>query len=323
MENLIGGGIMKISILILLAFINLTGCAYLGEHVADENTDKSMVVETYKYSYSIVTNYMLNDVKKSYVGSAMIKVEDFTVKNITRDIDLSNSSFTSAQDFEISGMFLRRKSPIESANNRDIITIKFDKNSIFNVIRKISYNNNLYYAVTNNNSEYIFLITTDGHFVSDKYLRKESDYYLFTDTNMKMIPKEIIFQVKQNETEKQQVLSKEFSIPEVNYELIYGGKDLTGLHIIYREYTKDGIARQAFFQNLNYEGNAKTIRFKNTNIEVISADNQKIVFKVLEDDIGSLEKAGNAALPKTSTIQREWSGHDEQSKSSRQLQVVR
>ena len=88
------------------------------------------------------------------------------------------------------------------------------------------------------------------------------------------------------------------NIPEVNYELIYGGKDSAGLHITYREYTSEGLAKQAFYQNLNYENNANTIQFKNTNIKILSSDNGKITFKVLEDDFAVLEKIGNAELSK-------------------------
>lgn len=300
---------MKKVVLLLLVSTILSGCAYLGEYIEVEKPDKSKVTETTAYTYSIITNYKPDEVKESNVGSVMIKVEDFAVVHITRDTDFVNYSFKPQHSFELNGLFLRRKYPVASVINAKTKTVKFDTEIPFKIIGNTKFNGNEYHVVANDNSEYKFLITTNGFFVSNKFIREEGYYYLFTDDKMEMIPKEIKFASfplsKQNKIEKRQILSKELSIPEVNYELIYGGKDATGLHIVYREYTKDGLARQAFFQNLNYERNAQTIQFKNTKIEVLSSDNQKIVFKVLADDIEKLEKAGKSALPNTKTIQRE------------------
>ncbi len=293
-------------ILLLFASANLFGCAYLGAYIDVKKNETSKSTETVAYAYSIIANYKTGEVIESNVGSIMIKVEDLVVKDITRDLDIINYSFKPQVDFELSGLFLRRKS-LAAAKTK---TFKFDTETPFKITGSTKYNGMNYYVVANDKSEYKFLVTTDGYFLSDKFISVEGDHYIFTDKDMVMIPREIKFPFfplsNQSKTDKRQVLSKDFSIPEVNFELIYGGKDATGLHVVYREYTKDGMARQAFFQNLNYERNANTIQFKNTKIEIISSDSQKIVFKVLGDDIKSLEKAGNAALPVTKTTKNEW-----------------
>jgi len=68
------------------------------------------------------------------------------------------------------------------------------------------------------------------------------------------------------------------------YELIYQGIDNGTLRILYREYTKDDMARPSFFQTLTYRlTDDTTIYFKKFVIKVHSADNRQLVFTVLSD----------------------------------------
>lgn len=65
-------------------------------------------------------------------------------------------------------------------------------------------------------------------------------------------------------------------------ELLYGGIANEVIKITYREYHND-IARPAFSQELQYDmKQSKIIVFRNTKIEVISAANDKIIYKVIE-----------------------------------------
>ncbi|MGR3174778.1 MAG: hypothetical protein ACUZ8N_09285 [Candidatus Scalindua sp.] len=68
-----------------------------------------------------------------------------------------------------------------------------------------------------------------------------------------------------------------------NYELIYTGKDKQALHITYREYSPEDLARTAFFQNLTYPSDAEVIRFKDYKILVDDATSESITFTVAED----------------------------------------
>ncbi len=70
-------------------------------------------------------------------------------------------------------------------------------------------------------------------------------------------------------------------------ELIYGGVANDVVKVTYREYnlggSGDAYARPAFSQELQYDlKQSRIITFKNTKIEVISAANDKIIYKVLE-----------------------------------------
>lgn len=68
-----------------------------------------------------------------------------------------------------------------------------------------------------------------------------------------------------------------------NYEILYSGINNRAINLTYREYTADDLAKPAFMQNLTYDTDAKIIRFKNYQIELLSATNEKIDFRVLAE----------------------------------------
>ena len=68
-----------------------------------------------------------------------------------------------------------------------------------------------------------------------------------------------------------------------NYELLYTGVSATGLNLTYREFSPEGLARVAFFQNLTYEAAAKSIAFKKFRISVEKATSESITFTVISD----------------------------------------
>lgn len=68
-----------------------------------------------------------------------------------------------------------------------------------------------------------------------------------------------------------------------NFELVYSGASAGQLNLIYREYTPTDLARAAFTQNLTYDRNSSTVRFRNIRITVLGADNESIRY-VVDDD---------------------------------------
>jgi hypothetical protein len=68
-----------------------------------------------------------------------------------------------------------------------------------------------------------------------------------------------------------------------NFELLYTGTNSNGLNLTYREFSPDGLARVAFFQNLTYEAGARSIAFKKYRIAVDHASSESITFTVLAD----------------------------------------
>ncbi|WP_424687406.1 hypothetical protein [Halarcobacter ebronensis] len=79
-------------------------------------------------------------------------------------------------------------------------------------------------------------------------------------------------------------MPEKYSKGSLNIELLYNGTNKDGVKLLYREYTSDNLARQAFYQNLIYDKDEKQIRFKNFLIEMHSSNNQEIVYTILRDD---------------------------------------
>jgi hypothetical protein len=68
-----------------------------------------------------------------------------------------------------------------------------------------------------------------------------------------------------------------------NFEVLYTGTNASALTLTYREFSPEGMARVAFFQNLTYEANAKVVTFKKYRMAIDRATSEKITFTVLED----------------------------------------
>jgi hypothetical protein len=68
-----------------------------------------------------------------------------------------------------------------------------------------------------------------------------------------------------------------------NYEIIYNGVSSGAIQFTYREYSPEGLARTAFYQNLTYDSKADSIRFKKFRIGIHSANSESVEYTVLED----------------------------------------
>lgn len=68
-----------------------------------------------------------------------------------------------------------------------------------------------------------------------------------------------------------------------NFEIIYSGISSNNLSLMYREFSPEGLARVAFFQNLTYEAGAKSITFKKYRISINKATSESIEFTVNAD----------------------------------------
>ena len=74
-----------------------------------------------------------------------------------------------------------------------------------------------------------------------------------------------------------------YSQDYIRKELIYAGKSGNTIEISYREF-RGGLAAPAFFQNLKYDiSQSKLVRFQKFQIEIQSADNQSITYRILSD----------------------------------------
>ena len=65
-----------------------------------------------------------------------------------------------------------------------------------------------------------------------------------------------------------------------NFELLYAGMAAGAVHLTYREYDPKDSTRPSRFQDISYDLASKSIRFKDVSIDIESADNQNIRFRV-------------------------------------------
>lgn len=211
-------------------------------------------------------SYTIGQPQKAFIGESVVNIKKFVKTDLQKDV------FKPLNDFSLS--------------TGSIGTKTLDKNDTLYIKGKLNIKDT-YYTVLYNQKLVVFgdfmvsalgiLVAEDGSFAgivsessfsySYKELKKEK--YQISPLNIKF---------QKTTEEKIKNIKSMFS-----YELIYTGKTADTIMLSYREYTGDDMARPAFFQNLTYSTKQKQIRFKNLLIEVISADNEKIVFKVLED----------------------------------------
>jgi len=68
-----------------------------------------------------------------------------------------------------------------------------------------------------------------------------------------------------------------------NFEIVFNGIDGQAMRFQYREYTAEDMARPAFYQELSYPLNTRTVRFRDIVIQVAAVDAQQIRFTVTAD----------------------------------------
>lgn len=249
-----------------ITLVFLSGC--LSEKIAVKNQEPNINEARIFYisnnsknfeEQATIKNYKINDIQTSYVGESFINSKD--ILNMVETFDI----FKPTQNFNI----------------LDPINASFVQDDTFLVQGSYSINNKKYLVVNNYAlKSYYQLLLDDKNNVAGllKFSRSlnATDPVYIIDKNIPYEPKEIKFQ--------KNVYRKETKIKDgMRYELIYTGCTADNLTMVYREYTPDDLARPAFFQNLTYNIKQKQIRFKNLLIEIMLADNEKIVFKVLKD----------------------------------------
>ena len=76
---------------------------------------------------------------------------------------------------------------------------------------------------------------------------------------------------------------KRYSADWVRHELLYAGKSANTVEINYREF-RGGYAAAPFFQTVKYDlSESRTVRFRRFVIDILSADNQTIKYRIVSD----------------------------------------
>ena len=131
--------------------------------------------------------------------------------------------------------------------------------------------------IDKNNGKFAILVSDDGRILNRIALvNPQTSKVISHNFEWKVTPESA--RVTRSEEEKI-AIDKGYE----NYEIIYNGTDGKSIFFTYREYSPEGMARTAFYQNLTYEVNASLIKFKKIKIMVDTANSEEITYSVVED----------------------------------------
>ena len=199
-------------------------------------------------------NYQLGVKKSAFIGQEIIHVKKYEQ---TIQVGQSLDSATITARYKFSN-----------------IQLMIDKNRTFTLHETINIDGNFYLLPELNTKYWHLLISADGR-ISQKSLYNSSYEMVYT-------PHKEISVEPQN---FKLLLKKTYDLPSFSFDLIYTGINDVSLNTTYREYTKDDLAKPAFFQSLTYKADAKQIRFKDFLIQIHEVTNEKIIYTVLEDGL--------------------------------------
>lgn len=245
---------MKKIILISSLFLTLNGCA----HQIQRDTPVAKPAD-----HIFQKTYTLGEAKTVSVGEALIQVKDYYVTKF------GTSAVTPTEDFSVDGPLIHEKF---SVGQKLDIQGSVELDNVQYSIAKFTGNDFAYKAL---------LIKEDGT-VHTKIGSHSSQL-------AGLIPLVYTYTITPA-TAKMQRIEQEKVITEKgyqNYELLYNGSDKNSMYFTYREYSADGLARTPFYQNLTYEANSKTIRFKGFRINVLKSNGEEIKFVVVDDALKS------------------------------------
>lgn len=241
---------LKKSLLTLCLVAVLSGCATQLSSVSERRT-----TEQRQFS----KNYVLGAQRTATVGEAMVKVQDYWTEGVEYPAMIPDRPVTLSGGPVKITLNAGQKYPIKGTIQQDGVT--------YNIV-----------ATTDNPvSHQAVMIKSDGSLHNrvmatgpgiNGYV--QVIYTLeISDTAVKLV----------RDTGNKILTTKGYE----NFEILYTGINGSALNLTYREFSPEGMARVAFFQNLTYESNAKTIAFKQFRISVDRANSESITYTVLSD----------------------------------------
>lgn len=239
----------------LVASIVLSGCA--TQYPLSRN--KTTSFDT-RHVYD--KNYKVNQSRKVNVGEAVIAAKDYYLHRI------SLPYVTPTEDFSASA---------------GLITLNFNRGERYAVAGDVVMEGRKYAVVPGSTTVLglmACILVQDDNTISltNTGVMKpgESVATLRSGGELKVVPATVkMIRGFEEEVSK----SKGY----VNYEVLFNGVDKNTINMTYREFTPEGVARVAFYNNLTYDASAKTIRYKDYKIAIHDVDSESLTYTVLEE----------------------------------------
>lgn len=233
----------------------LAGCA-----AVQPATQVSYQSAAERSEHRVETNYVIGTQLEVFVGEQMVRVQDYYVT--TRESGSTSARLVPTESFSV-------KIP-------PFISASFTVNDTVTVVGTTERGGLSYRLVqlpAPNTQLLRFLIDDDGAFegsaVNNLGARMGWSYK----------PEPSSVRLKPAPSTTRIDSTKGFT----NFELVYSGTTRESFQLLYREYTQSDLAKPAFSQNLIYDKADNMIRFRNLQIEVHEASNDRIRFTVVSD----------------------------------------
>lgn len=217
-------------------------------------------------------NYEIGVSRTASVGEAIVAVKDYYVT-----VEELPGGLVPSQTFKLFRTDFNTDRPVLTGTEG--VAIPISAEAVVNGRR--------YYVVQQQdqvgsvNLTHMLYVGEDGILLPNR-LRVRVQFGALDETNelgpeMRLVPPNVTFSMANNK--RNEVEAKGY----VNYEIVFTGKSADQLNFVYREFSRDDLARQAFFQNLTYSAAEPMIRFRNLQIRVDRVSNEGIAYAVLQD----------------------------------------
>lgn len=202
------------------------------------------------------TNYAIGAVREAYVGETIVKIRNYRVERVYTGYMISDQSFVIAVPGPIEDLHVEKGGKYPW---RGSVT---DEGAMYNIVdvpagaRKVG-----------------ILLTNDTGEVTGRLIQSPAPMFLYG----KHLP------TPPGARFTHEVEARKVGVDQVHYELIYSGMSGRTINLSYREFTTDGLARPAFTQELHFNADEPTLRFRNIQVGIRGATNEKLTYIVLAD----------------------------------------
>lgn len=235
--------IAKYSFIAMLAAA-LLGCAQPLRRVETESLGVRHVYDK---------NYTLNKTQSVSVGEAIVQVKDYYVER--KNIPM----LTPTQSF--------------SAGVCGHPSMNYVAGTKYNIVGAMNHNGDPYYVVQA--TDWSVLVDKNGYI---KFAARDIGNGKY-DVGLCSVDVSPVSARFEQLAEERASVEKGYE----NYELLYNGIDKNSMTFTYREFSPEGLARVAFYQNLTYDSKAKTIKFRKFKIDIVEANSEGISYTVVGD----------------------------------------
>jgi len=201
------------------------------------------------------TNYAIGAVREAYVGETIVKIMNYRVERVGTGYMIPDQSF----DIAVPGLADLHVEKGERYPWRGSVT---DEGALYDIV-----------DVPAGSGKMGILLTRDTGEVTGRLIQSPVPMFLFG----KHLP------TPPGARFTHEVEARKVGVDQVHYELIYSGMSGRTINLSYREFTADGMARPGFTQELHYNADEPTLRFRNLHVGIRGATNEKLTYVVLAD----------------------------------------